>query len=306
MMKQLGREVKDEVTRKKYRQIVLSTKGLGKYIGGVILHDETIRQRADDGVEFVELLKSEGIAPGIKVDKGFKDLAMFKGEKITEGLDGLRERLEEYVKLGAKFTKWRSVIVIDEGIPTRQAVQSNAHALARYAALSQEAGLVPIVEPEVLMEGNHTVEGCAEATEMVGRVVFEVLRDMRIDMRGMLYKPNMVVPGRECATQVDVDVVAAKTVEVMKKVVSVDLPGVVFLSGGQDAKLATVRLNRISQMGAGVPWRWTFSFERALEEPAMRAWQGKSENSQAAQEALLARARYNSEASLGTFKEENA
>lgn len=291
--------------RRRYREVLYTAPGLGKYVGGVIMHDEAIRQRTGDGLSFVELLKNAGMVPGIKVDRGTRDMAGFPGEKISEGLDGLRERLQEYYGLGARFTKWRAVITIGEGTPTRQNIVSNAHTLARYAALSQECGLVPIVEPEILMDGTHSIEKCAEVTESVSRTVFEILLDQRVDPTALLYKTNMVVMGKGATTQVSDEEVGRRTVEVLKRTVSVAVPGVVFLSGGQDSLAATRRLNEIARAGAGSPWRWTFSFERAFEEPVIKTWLGKDEHKALAQKELLKRAELNSLASMGMYQGEH-
>lgn len=287
--------------RRRYREVLFTVPGLGKYVSGVIMHDESIRQETKDGVKFVDVLIKENILPGIKVDLGLVDLPNFADEKITEGLDGLRERLKSYYEMGARFTKWRMVVVIDDRRPSRPVVEANAQVLARYAALSQEAGMVPIVEPEVLMDGVHTIERNAEVTEMVGRIVFETLLEHKVDMQGLIYKTNMVIMGKTCPVQASDEEIAKKTVEVLKKTVSVGVPGVVFLSGGQEAVAATRRLNEIVRVGAGTPWKWTFSFERAFEEPTMKVWLGKDENVAAAQAVLLKRAELNSLASLGRY-----
>ncbi len=299
-----GVAIQGEEARRIYREVLFTTSGLGQYIGGVIMHEESLRQKDGDGILFSQRLANEGVLAGVKVDRGTIDMPFLTGEKITEGLDGLAKRLEEYAGLGAKFTKWRGVIAIDDKLPTRTNVLANAHALARYAALSQQAGMVPIVEPEVLMDGAHTIERNQEVTEMVAKTVFDVLLDQRVDPAGMLYKTNMVVMGKQCLTQATDQEVAQRTVDVLKKVVSVGVPGVVFLSGGQDAIVATQRLNLINQIGIGMPWRWTFSFERAFEEPVMQVWQGKKEQVKAAQEILLMRAKKNSEASMGRYNGE--
>ena len=296
---------KKEEDRRSYREVLFTTKGLGEYIGGVIMHEESLGQEASDGKTFVEHLNSEGVVVGVKVDRGTVDLPNFQLEKITEGLDGLSERLKKYYEMGARFTKWRSVIVVDEKRPSRPVVMANASVLARYALLSQQAGMVPIVEPEVLMDGKHTLERCAEVTEMVGRIVFETMLDLKVDMHGLLYKTNMVVMGKDCDVQASDEEVAKRSVEILRKTVSVGVPGVVFLSGGQDALLATSRLNLISRLGVGVPWRWTFSFERAFEEPVMKVWKGEMNNVAKAQEVLLKRARMNSLASMGKYIKED-
>ena len=292
-----GMSGETEEDRRKYREVIFATPGLGDFIGGIILHDESTRQKTDSGELFVDVIKKSGIMPGVKVDGGTIDMDGFPGEKIAEGLDGLAKRLTEYVAWGAKFTKWRAVITVGENLPTRECVKANALILARFAAISQAAGLVPVVEPEVLMEGDHSIDKCQKATEMVGRIVFEALEGQRVDLAGLLYKPNMVVAGNDCPKQPGIEEVAEKTVETMNKIVSVRVPGIVFLSGGQEAKTATARLNAIAKAGAGASWRWAFSFERALEGPAM-------ENMELAQKILLHRARMNSKASLGQYNEE--
>ncbi len=302
--KSMGMDVSDAETRRRYREVILTTPDLEKYIGGVILHDETIRQETRSGKLFSQALFEKGIAVGIKVDKGTKEMPMFPGEKVAEGLDGLEERLVEYKEMGAVFCKWRAVIGIVNGGVSRACLVANVQALARYAATAQKVGLVPVVEPEVLMEGVHSFDKCAEVTETLGRMTFDALLENRVDFSGILYKPNMVVAGKECSVQPGITDVAIKSVEVMKKVVSVGVPGVVFLSGGQDALVATRRLNEIARVGVGVPWRWSFSFERALEGPAMEAWNGKDENMELAQKVLVHRAKMNSLASTGTYSEE--
>lgn len=283
-----GLVLKDEAERRRYREVLFTTRGLGQYIGGVIMHEESTTQKTADGKLFTECLEEEGIVPGVKVDKGIDDPA--------KGLEGLPERLAKYYSLGARLTKWRAVI--------NEEVTANAEIVAKYALLSQQAGLVPIVEPEVLMDGEHTIEKCQEVTEMAARAVFEALVDARVELEGILYKTNMVVAGKKCIQQPSDEEIAKLTVETLRKVVSVRVPGVVFLSGGQEPLQATKRLNLISHIGAGSPWRWTFSYERALEGPVMKIWQGKDENKNEAQKVLLHRAKMNSLASLGKYKEE--
>ena len=283
-----------------YRELLFTTAGLGEFVSGVILFDETIRQKAADGTPLVEVLHRQGIIPGIKVDKGAKALAGFAGEKITEGLDGLRERLAEYRELGARFTKWRAVITIAANIPTDSCLRANAHALARFAALSQEAGLVPIVEPEVLMDGDHTIDRHAEVTQRALRFVFDALAEHRVRLEAMLLKPNMVLSGKECPQQAGVAEAAEATLRCMRRTVPAAVPGLVFLSGGQSDVRATGHLNAMNQAGAA-PWELSFSFGRALQAPALKAWAGKSENITAAQNALLHRARCNGAARLGTY-----
>lgn len=290
-----------EESRKRYREMLFATAGLSQYISGVIEFDETLRQA--QGM-LPKLLKQNGIIPGVKVDRGVVDQAFFAGEKITEGMDGLRQRLMEYKKLGAEFCKWRAVITIGPGTPTRTNISANMTLLAQYAALCQEQELVSIVEPEVLMDGEHTVEKCAEVTELVHRSLFELLLDYKVDLGGLILKTNMVVAGKNCPQQPSQELIAQKTIEVLQKTVSVAVPGVVFLSGGQTAVEATKNLNAIGLLATNLPWKLTFSFERALEEPALATWAGKDENKEAAQKVLLHRAKMNSLASLGKYSEE--
>lgn len=286
--------------RRAYREVLLTTPGLGEFISGVILFDETLRQTIAAGGSLVASLQREGIIAGIKVDRGAKPLAGFPDEKITEGLDGLRQRLTEYAELGARFAKWRAVISISGDKPTRTCLTANAHALARYAALSQEAGLVPIVEPEVLMDGDHSLERHAEVTEATLQRVFDSLQEHRVRLEGILLKPNMVLPGTTCPKQVSVDEVAATTLTCMKRTVPAAVPGLVFLSGGQSDEQATAHLNALNRLD-GAPWQLSFSFGRALQSPALKAWAGKPENASAAQRVLLHRARCNSAARSGAY-----
>lgn len=295
----------NETTRREYREMLFSTAGLGDFISGGILFDETLRQKAADGTPLIDVLKRQGIIPGIKVDKGAKALAGFPGEKITEGLDGLRDRLAEYAGLGAKFTKWRAVINIGPNIPTRTCLQANAYALARFAALSQEAGLVPIVEPEVLMDGEHTIERHFAVTAAALQAVFEALHEHRVQFRGMLLKPNMVLSGKDSATQAGIAEVAEMTLRCMLHGVPAAVPGIVFLSGGQTDVQATAHLNALNQLDKA-PWELSFSFGRALQEPALTAWRGLEANSKAAQSALHHRARCNSAARFGKYTGETA
>lgn len=292
-----------EPARRDYRELLFSTPRLGEYISGVILYDETLRQATRSGESMVALLDRQGIIPGIKVDQGAKPLAGFPGEKVTEGLDGLRDRLAEYSKLGARFAKWRAVIRIDEGLPTDGCLAANAHALARYAALSQEAGLVPIVEPEVLMDGKHTISQHYEATEKALQRVFVALREQRVLLKAMLLKPNMVLPGTDSPQPVNVVDVAAATVRCLRKNVPAEVPGIVFLSGGQSDVKATQHLNMMAMLGA-TPWQLSFSFGRALQAPALKAWAGQPDNVHAAQEALSHRAQCNSAARTGKYSDE--
>jgi fructose-bisphosphate aldolase, class I len=292
-----------EENRRAYRELLITAPGGGEYISGMILFDETIRQQTRDGVPFVQALADQGILPGIKVDAGAKDLAGHPGEKVTEGLDGLRERLAEYAQLGAKFAKWRAVITIGEGIPSSDCIEANAHALARYAALCQEAGLVPIVEPETLMDGDNTIERCYEVTERTLRTVFSELYRQRVATEHTILKVNMVVPGKKCPVQADVGQVADLTVRCLKNTVPAALPGIVFLSGGQSARDATVHLNAMNSKYPDLPWPLSFSYGRALQEPSLKAWAGRPENVEAAQAALLHREKCNSLAALGRYDE---
>jgi fructose-bisphosphate aldolase class I len=292
-----------EDTRRAYRELLFTTEGVEEYISGVILYDETIRQEAEDGTPFPKLLESKGIIPGIKVDKGAKPLALAEGETITEGLDGLRERLAEYRELGARFTKWRAVITIGQGIPSEYCIWTNAHALARYAALSEEAGLVPIVEPEVLMDGDHTIERSFEVTSRTLHAVFTELRDQRVQPEGILLKPNMVLSGYECPDQVSDDEVARETLRCFRRHVPAAVPGIVFLSGGQSDEQATARLSVMNAMGPH-PWQLSFSYGRALQAPALKAWGGKEEHVEAAQRAYYHRAKMNSAARTGMYAPE--
>ncbi|MCJ7824865.1 MAG: fructose-bisphosphate aldolase class I [Anaerolineales bacterium] len=291
-----------EETRRSYRELIVTTPGLDAIISGVILYDETIRQQKKDGTAFVKVISEAGIIPGIKVDTGAKDLAGHPGEKITEGLDGLRDRLAEYSRMGARFAKWRAVITIGDGIPSRGCIEANAQALARYAALCQEAGLVPIVEPEVLMDGGHTLERCREVTEEVLRTIFNQLYTQRVTLEGMILKPNMVLPGLTCPRQEAVEEVADATVRCLLRVVPAAVPGIAFLSGGQSGELASARLNA---MNAGfksrLPWALAFSFARAIQQPALETWSGLDIKVKAAQKVLLHRAKCNSAARRGEY-----
>ncbi len=292
-----------EENRRAYRELLITAPGGGEYISGMILFDETIRQQTRDGVPFVQVLADQGILPGIKVDAGAKDLAGHPGEKVTEGLDGLRERLAEYAQLGAKFAKWRAVITIGQAIPSPGCIEANAHALARYAALCQEAGLVPIVEPETLMDGDNTIERCYEVTELTLRTVFSELYRQRVVTEHTILKVNMVVPGKKCPDQAGVEQVADLTVRCLKNTLPAALPGIVFLSGGQGARDATVHLNAMNTKYPGLPWPLSFSYGRALQEPSLKAWAGRPENVEAAQAALLHREKCNSLAALGRYDE---
>jgi len=289
-----------EEARRGYRDLLFTTEGAEEFISGVILFDETIRQSASDGTPFPKLLESKGIIPGIKVDTGAKPLALTDGETITEGLDGLRARLEEYRGLGARFAKWRATYSIAPDEPSEYCVWTNAHALARYAALCQEADLVPIVEPEVLQDGTHTIEESANATGRVLQAVYVELHDQRIDFRGTLLKPNMVLSGYEAADRAGVDGVAKATLEVLYRHVPAAVPGIVFLSGGQTDEDATINLNAMNARGPH-PWQLSFSYGRALQAPALKAWGGKSENVEAAQRAYYHRAKMNGAARTGMY-----
>ncbi|TMP93492.1 MAG: fructose-bisphosphate aldolase class I [Verrucomicrobia bacterium] len=291
-----------EENRRAYREVLFTTAGAGEFISGVILFDETIRQKTRDGRTFVEALEQQGIIPGIKVDKGAKPMANFPGEKVTEGLDGLRERLAEYRKLGARFAKWRAVIAIGDQIPTRTCIATNAELLARYAALCQETDLVPIVEPEVLMDGTHTIERHFEVTQQTLESVFHALYEHRVVLEGMLLKPNMVLSGKECPQQASVEEVAEATVRCMKRVVPGAVPGLVFLSGGQTDQQATEHLNAMNRM-EGLPWQLSFSYGRALQAPVLKAWKGEAANVAAAQQAFHHRAWCNSKARFGKYTE---
>ena len=286
--------------RNEYRDLLFNTPDIEKYISGVILFDETIRQSTtcDESIPFTELLKSKGIIPGIKVDTGAKDFAGFKNEKITEGLDGLRDRLKEYYEMGARFAKWRAVITIGETIPSDACIHSNANGLARYASLCQENGIVPIVEPEVLMDGSHTIEDCYDVTQRTLNVTFQQLIMHHVDLSGIVLKPNMIISGSDCDTQADIDKVAELTFKCLKDNVPSDVPGIAFLSGGQSSDLATAHLNTMNKKYMNeMPWNLTFSYGRALQEDALKAWGGTNRNE--GQEAFIFRARTNSLATKG-------
>jgi len=292
-----------EQNRRTYRQMLFTTDGAEEFISGVILFDETLRQSTDDGIAFPKLLAEKGILPGIKVDKGAKALAGAEGEKVTEGLDGLRERLEEYRGLGARFAKWRAVITIGDGIPSDYCIDANAHALARYAALCVEGGIVPIVEPEVLMDGPHSIERCYEVTERTLCRVFDALYAQRVPLEKTILKPNMVLSGNECPKQAGVREVAEATLHCFRRVVPAAVPGIVFLSGGQSDKLATAHLNEMNKI-AGGPWELSFSYGRALQAPPLKSWVGKPENIPSAQQAFYHRAQCNGAARSGSYSEE--
>jgi fructose-bisphosphate aldolase class I len=288
--------------RRAYRELILTTPGLGECIGGAILYDETIRQQKIDGTPFIKVLIEAGIIPGIKVDAGAKELAGHPGEKVTEGLDGLRDRLAEYLQMGARFAKWRAVIAIGDGIPSWGSIEANAHALARYAALCQEAGLVPVVEPEVLMDGEHSLEQCYKVTDEVLRTVFSQLFAQRVMLEGMILKPNMVLPGLACTRQETVDEVADATVSCFLRAVPAAVPAIAFLSGGQSPELASARLNAMNlRFKSRLPWAVAFSFSRAIQQPALEIWKGQEANVLAAQQALYHRARCNQAARRGDY-----
>jgi fructose-bisphosphate aldolase class I len=297
----LGIPQTDEA-RRAYRELIVTTPNLGQCISGAILYDQTIHQETKAGVPFVKVLIDAGIIPGIKVDAGAKDLAGHPGEKVTEGLDGLRERLAAYAQMGARFAKWRAVIVPGDGIPSRGCIEANAQPLARYAALCQEAGLVPVVEPEVLMDGDHTLARCAEISEEVLRTVFDQLYTQGVTLEGMLLKPNMVLPGLACPAQATVDEVADATVKCLLRAVPAAVPGIAFLSGGQPSELASARLNAMNvRFESRLPWALAFSFARAIQQPALEIWRGEAANAPAAQQALFHRANCNRAARRGEY-----
>ena len=292
-----------EENRRSYREMLFTTEGAEEFISGVILFDETIRQSAADGTPFPRLLESKGIIPGIKVDKGAKPLALTDGETVTEGLDGLRDRLDEYRGLGARFAKWRATYSIGDGTPSEYCVWTNAHALARYAALCQEADLVPIVEPEVLQDGTHTIEQSSKATGRVLQAVYTELHDQRVEFRGTLLKPNMVLSGYDASDRASVDGVAEATLECFYKHIPAAVPGIVFLSGGQSDEDATAHLNAMNARGPH-PWQLSFSYGRALQAPALKAWGGRAENLEAGQRAYYHRAKMNGAARTGMYAPE--
>lgn len=289
-----------EQSRQAYRNLLFTADGAEAFISGVIMFEETLFQKADDGTSFAKFLANKGVIPGIKVDKGAKPLAGSTEEKVTEGLDGLRDRLAEYADVGARFAKWRGVIDIAEDRPSDYCIHVNAHALARYAALCQEAGIVPIVEPEVLMDGANSIERCEEVTDRVLDAVFAELKTQKVMLEGMLLKPNMVISGKQCPHQAGVEEVAQATLRCLKRRVPPAVPGIVFLSGGQSNELATAHLDAINRHGPQ-PWTLSFSYGRALQAPALDAWRGKPENVEAAQQAYLKRARNNAAAARGEY-----
>ncbi len=289
-----------EENRRAYRDMLFTTQGIGDSISSVILYEETLKQKSADGTSFVDLLNRNGVLPGIKVDTGAKPLAFCPGETVTEGLDNLPQRCADYVKLGARFAKWRAVIDIGADMPSSTAIAANAHALARYAAICQEAGLVPIVEPEVLMDGDHTIERCEQVTEWALNAVFEALYINRVSLEGSVLKPSMVISGKGCARQAGVDEVAERTVRILKRTVPAAVAGIAFLSGGQSNLVATAHLNAMNKLGNS-PWPLSFSYGRALQQQPLKAWQGAAANVPAAQAALAHRARMNSLAALGRY-----
>ena len=293
-----------EQSRRTYREMLFTAPDAATFISGVIMQDETIRQKSSTGTPFAEVLASRGIVPGIKVDTGAKPLAGAPGETITEGLDGLRERLAEYRGLGARFAKWRAVIHIGDGLPTRACVSANAHALARYAALCQEVSLVPIVEPEVLMDGSHSIERCDEVTGMVLNAVVQALLEQRVALESILLKPNMVIPGKASSRPASVQEVAIATLRCLLRYVPAAVPGIVFLSGGQSEGPATAHLDAINRLREPKPWKLTYSYGRALQDSALEAWRGRDENLKTGQDALSHRARCNGAASLGRYTDE--
>lgn len=291
--------------RRTYRELIVTTPGLNESIGGAILFDETIRQQTKDGIPMAEVLIKAGIIPGIKVDEHAKSMAAFPNEKITEGLDGLRERLAMYKKMGARFAKWRAVITIGEGIPTTQCIEANAHALARYAALCQEADIVPIVEPEVLMNGNHSIQKCFDVSEQVQKILFYQLYKYRINLEGIILKPNMVIQGLESPEKNSVDEVAEATVNCLLESVPASVPAIAFLSGGQSPETATAHMNAINKNFINrLPWIVTFSFARAIQQPAIEAWKGKDANIEEAQKLLYKRAKLDATARSGKYNKD--
>ena len=293
-----------EHSRRTYRKMLFTPSGIAEFISGVIMHDETIRQKNAGGIPLTEVLSNQGILAGIKVDTGAKPLAGHPGESVTEGLDGLRDRLGSYREMGARFAKWRAVIHISNALPSSACVSANAHALARYAALCQEQDVVPIVEPEVLMDGSHGIERCEEVTGNVLHAVFRALLEQGVALEAMLLKPNMIIAGKACAQPASMQEVATATLRCLHRHVPASVPGIVFLSGGQDHRLATIHLNAINRLPAPKPWKISFSYGRALQDPALEAWHGRDENLDAGRQALYLRARCNSAASLGKYTDE--
>ena len=290
-----------EDSRRRWRQLLFTAEGIGDWISGVIMYDETIRQSTDDGTSFVKVLEAQGVISGIKVDTGAKPLAGAPGESVTEGLDGLRERLAEYRELGARFTKWRAVIAIGDGIPSPYCISVNAHALARYAALVQEAGLVPIVEPEVLMDGSHSIQRCAEVTDATLHAVFAELHAQRVLLEGIVLKPNMVLSGKDAADRASPEEVAEATIACFRRTVPAAVPGIAFLSGGQGDEEATVNLDALNRRADGLPWQLTFSYGRGLQATPLAKWAGQASNVGPAQEAFQVRARETAAARRGEY-----
>ena len=295
-----------EENRRSYRELLLTTPGIGEFVSGAILYDETIRQAAKDGTPFPDVMAKQNIHPGIKVDAGAKPLAGSPEETVTEGLDGLSERIAEYYGLGARFAKWRAVIKIGDLIPTPYCIETNAHALARYARLCQDGGLVPIVEPEVLMDGDHDIDRCDEVTTETLHVVFDALHRQGVSLESMLLKPNMVIAGKDCSRQADVEEVTKRTVRCLGRTVPAAVPGIVFLSGGQSEQVATAHLNAMNAKFGPHPWTLSFSYGRALQDGALKSWRGSADNTAAAQNALATRAKLNSAAAKGAYTGEAA
>jgi fructose-bisphosphate aldolase class I len=293
-----------EQSRRAYREMLFTTRGVAEFISGAILYDETIRQKNSDGTPLAQVLSRQGIVPGIKVDTGAEPLAGFPEETVTEGLDGLRDRLAKYHAMGARFAKWRAVIRISDILPSRACVSANAHALARYAALCQEQGLVPIVEPEVLMNGAHRIERCEEVTGQVLHAVFDALFEQGVSLESMLLKPNMVLPGMEYPRRASVQEVATATMRCLRRHVPAAVPGIVFLSGGQTDRVATAHLNAINRLSGPKPWKISFSYGRALQDAALEAWHGQDENVKAGQQAFYHRARCNGAATRGEYTDQ--
>ena len=293
-----------EQSRRTYREMLFASPGAAEFISGVIMYDETIRQKSSGGTPLPEVLTLQHVLTGIKVDTGAKGLPGFPGETVTEGLDGLRDRLSVYRAMGARFAKWRAVIHLTDALPSSACVSANAHALARYAALCQEQAFVPIVEPEVLMDGSHTIERCEQVTGVVLHAVFDALFEQGVALEGMLLKPNMVLAGKECPRQASVEEVATATLRCLRRHVPAAVPGIVFLSGGQNPRLATIHLNAINQLPDPKPWKLSFSYGRALQDPALEAWHGRDENLAAGQQALYRRASFNGAASVGKYRDE--
>jgi fructose-bisphosphate aldolase class I len=291
-----------EENRRAYRELLFTARGLGDHVSGAILYDETLRQKTADGTPFAALLSRQGVLPGIKVDAGTADLAFCPDEKITEGLDKLAKRCQEYVKLGAKFAKWRAVITIGKDIPSTTCIAANAHALGRYAAICQSTGLVPIVEPEVLMDGDHTIDRCEEVTEWTLNAVYQALYVNRVVLEETVLKPSMVISGKDCRTQAGAEEIATRTVGVLKRCVPAAVAGIAFLSGGQDDEQATENLAAMNRMFPSLPWPLTFSYGRALQQPSLKAWRGAAANVAQAQALLAHRARMNGLAAMGKYK----